>query len=151
MEAASLHLAELYNSSHGSLFISTIIESSTKKERYMLSIAIYESIHTLLRNKYGARVIVTLCLRGTYSEYKCCIKKLFDINQLSKTIKSQVAISTFPELLSRMRPKYRNVYYIQISNFPQFKLFQNLLSPGVNPLKDDAFATTKYEFIKDLI
>lgn len=133
MEVVSHHLAELYNNSHGSLFIRTIIECSTKKERYLLSIAIYDSIHTMLISKYGASVIVALCLRGTYSEYKSCIKKLFDINQLSKTIKSQVAIETFPEILSRMRPKYRSVYYMQISNFPQFKLLQSLLSPNIIP------------------
>lgn len=127
MEVLSQCLVETSLNPYGSSFVQMLIESSTKKERYLVSVAIFENLHILLSNKSGAEVLSTFCSKATYSEYKCAIKKLFDIKKLSHTVTSQSAINVFPELFVRLRPKYRNLYYDQISNYPQFNLLSDLL------------------------
>lgn len=108
-------------------FISALIGSTTKKERYLISVAIFENLHILLTNKNGANLIITFCSKATYSEYKCAIKKLFDIKKLCNTITNQSAVNVFPQIFVRLRPKYRNLYYEQILNYPQLKLIRDLL------------------------
>lgn len=140
MEILSRGVVETSLNPIGSSFVRTLIQSTTKKERYLVSVAIFENLHVLLTNKSGAALLSTFCSKATYSEYKCAIKKLFDMKKLWNTITSQVALNIFPELFARLRPKYRSMYYEQISNHPQFKLLSDLLMTDIqtNQAKDSS-------------
>lgn len=138
MEILSRCLVETSLNPYGSSFVRTLINLTTKKERYLVSVAIFENLHALLTNKHGAALLSTFCTKATYSEYKCAIKKLFDVKKLCNTVSSQAAVNIFPELFVRLRPKYRSLYYEQISNYPQFKLLRDLLLTDNQHIKDSS-------------
>lgn len=128
MEMVSSSLVKVSLNNHGKSFMKTLITLSTKKERYLVSLAILANLHIMLPNKNGAEIIQTFCNEATYTEYKGLIKKLFDHQLLNITIKSQVAVKLFPSILARLRPKYRSFYYEQISDDPNLKLLSLILN-----------------------
>lgn len=136
MKIVSESFLEITESQYGNSFLLFLVSNTTKRERYLVSLSLFENLHLLLTSNLGVKIVVIFCEKATYSEFKCLIKKLFAIKKLTKTVLSPIALSAMPDIFKRLRPKYRNLYLSQISKYSQFEHIKNFLLNSQTKFED---------------